>query len=1204
MVIFSGGKSVAINSPRHLTIRHARKLVRAARKIEAKRLRIAADDGDDRDDEPRLPGEEKLNSYWAPRLVAGPRHSINVTQTINTDNRKDKELTLTAGQDFLVDAPQFSLPEGSVHSVYPPSGYSDDHRILPHVVLTDPHLPWERYGSSKPNSDAAATSAAAKSDKPPRNRVPWLVVFSFSQDELRLPPEDLDGPNNIFRNTSAGVAKPVKQSSTMAVNMSIEDLWVVAPDKSHDVTTPIATKLGYPDTMKKQRGDFIFVKPELFTSLFSPFDKDGTRQVPPNPNTLPYQYLAHVRKINSSGMALAGVEDTAVFSIVVGSRSGQLDNVMPTTMTVHLVSIEGVEEMTFPIHTRYVALCSLYSWNYTVMPPNTVNVPDAFEHLGSTLDQLRAPEEVIKPLRVSQDGVARRIASRLDDGYTLVKHQTQTGEPTIAIFRGALTPTFVHPLDNLNKCSNSGVDLQILDKEIGIMDITYSVAWQVGRTMALGDESFTAALGRLRATIGKESIQAAKLRTIKDIDETSIRTRKEVLGDLPGVVESLAAIHIGRGLPPRPPSFGDSSSSPPLEPLSSFAPGGPKKRWHRRRLARTEIPNLSFTAPLIEEKYPEEALAVARSLAQSSDGAIYDETNDPVSTDWMIVLSWLVDRMFLAGMPAHCLITDPSHLGHESLRFFHIDPNWIDALIDGALSLGNHMGTDLDRVAIKQTLNDYINNVNLKTGLKTQIPTCGFYLRSDLVTMFPDLRVEVLPEASADIESLPPGTPLLRHEIVTDGVMMGLIDRVPGSPQFGRLAFTQPPHQQRFAVARGLDATMVKVDIRRQYTVDKKIRETDKNRWDALKEYVYHPNGDQSTDNIFIWDSKPGTGLNDLRILRLPRVAKLQCETLQELMPKYKDGDKEKPYFNDNMATSALLAMQLNDPIYNLTIDLKGTRAAMAGPDTSSEKPNGPRTLKQLAPVLVNKPRNIDNDKSGGNGKLPHSTSWDDADNATEWKFERHKNYAATESFTSVHLAPHIRTLASAPARGLDSVLQIKRDDLGGVASPPKYNIQITSNVKGGTSFILLERPNLAQDLIFSIQVSQDPSNQYKLVELDLTIKLGRPASLPSDPVYLMLRYDGPGSHMLTNLRFNVLPVSTVVQGIQCLQLRVLPRAARGSIDMKWVNELGFLLGLAKINDIPTISSQLKVQSRAWYCRDPNNPRIDLKAKYTRSPQD
>ncbi len=1194
MAIFPAGKSVAINSPRHLTIRHARKLVKAARKVEVKRLGIAADDTDDEDVEKLLPGEEKLNSYWSPGLVAGPRHSINVTQTIDANNDQGEKLTLTAEQDFFVDAPQFSLPERSVHSVYPPPGYSDDHRILPHVVLTDPHLPWERYGSPKSNIDAVA--AIATTGTQPRNRVPWLVVFSFSQDELKLPPEDMDGPNSIFSKTGPGVIKPVKQSSTMTVDLSVEDLWKMAPKDSPDVTTPITAKLGEPESMKKQRGSFIFVKPDLFTSLFSPFDENGKRQVPPNPNTLPYQYLAHVRTINGSGMALAGVEDTAVFSIVVGSRSGQLDNVTPTTMTVHLASIEGVEDMVFPIKARYVALCSLYSWNYTVMPLNTLNVPDAFEQLGRTLGQLRAPEDIINPLKVSSDKVTMRIASRLNDGYTLVKYQTQTGEPTVALFRGPLTPTYVNTLDNLNKCSNSGVDLQILDKEIGLMDITYSVAWQVGRTLALGDESFTAALGRLRTAIGKESLKAAKLRTIKEKNETSIRTRREVLDDLSNVVESLANIHIGRGLPQRPLLLGDDPEMPPPQP-PLFSPGGPKKRWHRHRLLKRQIPDLSFSAPRIEEKYPEEALAVARSLAKSSDGGIYDETNYPESTDWMIVLSWLVDRMFLAGIPAHYLITDPSHLEPETLRFFRIDPNWIDALIDGALSLGNHMGTDLDRVAIKKALNEYLDHENPETGLKTQIPTYGFYLRSDLVTMFPDLRVEVLPpkkDQPPAVEGDPPaGAPLFRHEIVTDGVMLGLVDRVPRSPEFGRLVFTQPPHQQRFAVAGHLTTTEVRADIRRQYTVDQKTRETDGDRAEALKRFTFEPRGDLSADSIFTWDSEPGSGRNDLRILRLPRFAELQLETLQEVMPKQDDGN---PYFDDDVTTSALLAMQLNDPFYSLTIDLYGAHAAVLAAETGPTKPDGPRTLKQLVPTRVNKPRNVDSESSAGDDDPAIFASREEPDNdATEWKFVRHESYVAKQSFTSAHLAPHIRAIATAPERPLQHAPLVKDGDRlrGDTAESPKYVVQITSNTKRWAPLIWLEKPNLPQDLIFSVQVYQSASNQYKLVELDVIIKLGKPAASPSDKAYLMQRYDGPGSHMLTNLRFNVLPMNTVIQGEPCLQLRVLPRAAKGWIEMKQVRELGFLLALAKVNDIPASPLQLKVQSKAWYCRDSDNPNID-----------
>ncbi|KAK8851148.1 hypothetical protein PGQ11_013627 [Apiospora arundinis] len=1235
MAIFPAGKSTRIDSPRHLTLRHSRRLVAAHQRNTARPLQFSAlaETGSSSDDEVEqlLPGQQKLNAYWAPGLEAGQKHRINVTQTIDANNG-DKVLKLEAEQDFSVDAPQYSLPEGTIHSIYPPPGYADDHRILPHVVLTDPHLPWERLGSPKEGTNTdlkarIATLTESGATNSVRNRVPWLVVFSFSQDELRLTPEDLDTTTGIFKNTSAGVIKPVKQSSTMTVNMSVDDLWKLTPD----VATPVTKDLG-PDNMKGSRGDFIFVKPDLFTSLFSTYDKDNKRITGSNPDTSTYKYLSHVRTINSSGMALAGVEDTAVFSIVVGNRAGPLDNATPTTMCVHLVSIEGVEAMDYPSHShRYVALCSLHSWNYTVLPPQSVNVPDAFEHLGSTLDVLRAKESIIAPLRISSSAIEKRVASRLDDGYSMVKYRTQTGEATVALYRGPLTPTYVPPLDNLTKCSNSGMDLQILDKDLGIMDITYSVAWQTGRTMALGDESFTAALCRLRSLIHKQGTDEAKIQAVKEVDPSGLRTRHELLQNLSTMVDSLASIHIhddgasnvseGEPNSDSDEDEDDDSSdasdttheSEPAPPI--FSPGGAKRRWCRRRLRPSEVPKLTLSSPAIEQRYPATAREVVTSLAQSTSGELYDEHNAPLSSDWMIVLSWLVDRMFLTGVPAHLLIADPTYLEPESLRFFRIDRNWVDALVDGALSLGNHFGTDVERANIKKQLNDYITNKSPGHEHTTQIPAYGFYLRSDLVTMFPDLRVEVLADADAlrDAGVDPPtGAPLLRHEIVTDGVMMGFMDRVPGSADFSSLVFTQPAHQQRFAVARGLDTNQLKADIRRQYTVDQEIRKQDKSRHDALVEFLYHPpkanppaahdessSGDDnvpvedqgSSDNIFVWDSEPGSGKSDLRILRLPRFAEVQLKTLQDRMGTYGDGNNKKPYFQEDAATSALLAMQLNDPIYQLSIDLKGhpNAAAVAslgppGDDSRSEI----RTLNQLEPSQV---KRLTFDKEIGHESSSEDENSSETDVEHDATFERHASYRPHSTGHLRHLAPHVRAIT---ATTLDDSDLLAAETQSDPAAAPQYDIQIGSNSVDNWGTIQLDEWNLPQDIIFSILVKRNDTNQYKLVELDIEIALG-PAkdSGGNGRNFLMPSYSGPGAHMLTNLRFNVLPM--LIEGDQTLfRLRVLPRAARGWIDASTISEVSFLLGLACINAPPPPGNvnQVDVQSWAIYCKDPDNPDV------------
>src|SRR4051794_7874510 len=80
------------------------------------------------------------------------------------------------------------------------------------------------------------------------------------------------------------------------------------------------------------------------------------------------------------------------------------------------------------------------------------------------------------------------------------------------------------------------------------------------------------------------------------------------------------------------------------------------------------------------------------------------------------------------------------------------------------------------------------------------------------VTMFPDLRVQVVPRDGTDPVGVL-GAPPLRHEIVSDGVMLGLLDRLPGSADFGHLVFTQLPRQKRFAAADTLSATKFVVDI-------------------------------------------------------------------------------------------------------------------------------------------------------------------------------------------------------------------------------------------------------------------------------------------------------------------------------------------------------------------------------------------------------
>jgi len=53
------------------------------------------------------------------------------------------------------------------------------------------------------------------------------------------------------------------------------------------------------------------------------------------------------------------------------------------------------------------------------------------------------------------------------------------------------------------------------------------------------------------------------------------------------------------------------------------------------------------------------------------------------------VTSWLGRLVLLYGVPLHYLVPDEEMLPAESLRFFYLDPIWLQSLVQGACSIGN-----------------------------------------------------------------------------------------------------------------------------------------------------------------------------------------------------------------------------------------------------------------------------------------------------------------------------------------------------------------------------------------------------------------------------------------------------------------------------------------------------------------------------------
>lgn len=54
------------------------------------------------------------------------------------------------------------------------------------------------------------------------------------------------------------------------------------------------------------------------------------------------------------------------------------------------------------------------------------------------------------------------------------------------------------------------------------------------------------------------------------------------------------------------------------------------------------------------------------------------------------ILCWLSKLSLLSGIPFSCLAADERLLPEESIRFFYLNPQWTDSLVDGALSIGRN----------------------------------------------------------------------------------------------------------------------------------------------------------------------------------------------------------------------------------------------------------------------------------------------------------------------------------------------------------------------------------------------------------------------------------------------------------------------------------------------------------------------------------
>jgi hypothetical protein len=166
------------------------------------------------------------------------------------------------------------------------------------------------------------------------------------------------------------------------------------------------------------------------------------------------------------------------------------------------------------------------------------------------------------------------------------------------------------------------------------------------------------------------------------------------------------------------------------------------------------------------------------------------------------VVKWFGDLAGLNGVPFNYLVPDERMLPPESIRFFHVDQNWLDALIDGAFSIGRASvsGSSLEaahapavrRVARAAASRRRANRPSVnRHGAADSGPVSGFLLRSQAVAGWPNLRVS----GYSDTRVTNP-VDTVRLGRLSDDTMLCLFAGVVGS-----IYLREPPEQLHHGVS-------------------------------------------------------------------------------------------------------------------------------------------------------------------------------------------------------------------------------------------------------------------------------------------------------------------------------------------------------------------------------------------------------------------
>ena len=542
-----------------------------------------------------------------------------------------------ADQIVIVEAPEFRIDSGILVSIYPPSGSTDMYgQKLPFVVLNDPSLPWERSlvpGQPQPN---------------PASPTAWMALLIFAAGEMILP----QGSNN-----------PVS-------------------------TTTVQLLLTPSDTVLKPQIPPSNIAADVLNSQCQTITIPGLIFNAVVPTTAELPLLTHCRAVNTLD------EGEQLFSVLLANRLPQANAspAAPMQYFAHLVSLEGFASYMGPNATPIpkklnsqelmdVQMVSLYNWSFTSLPATG----ESFRQLMTGLvasQQASATQQSTVTLQLPlppNTSAPQPVQDRLNEGFVPLTFVSGSQEESFAWYRGPLTAQVPQPLPEVGnpatalRAATTADELMIYLAEQGMFDLSYAAAWNLGRNLGLADAVFARQVTTYRNAVSSSFATYAQRTSLThlagrvpaaELLANNLTQRKFASMVASGMghswTKALTSVRL-RG-------EGSLSAAQDTAPVLA-ASARPASRFARRPMLH---PRLAVSSP-------EAAAAVSTDL------------NEIVQS----VAEWLANLSLLYPVPFSHLVPNPGMLPVESLRFFYVDPAWIDALVAGALSIALHSTADV-----------------------------------------------------------------------------------------------------------------------------------------------------------------------------------------------------------------------------------------------------------------------------------------------------------------------------------------------------------------------------------------------------------------------------------------------------------------------------------------------------------------------------